>query len=70
MSKPSASGSWCGRAAPQSAPPNTTRHLLPALYKASKNAQLLHINPEDGNCKFAETMDNCKVKCLIFLTVT
>jgi hypothetical protein len=28
------------------------------LPKASKNAQQLHIDTEDGNCKFAETSDN------------
>jgi hypothetical protein len=36
----------------QSAPSNPTFHLLPTLYKASKNAQSFHIHPEDGNCNF------------------
>jgi hypothetical protein len=31
----------------QSSASNPTRHLLPALYKASKNAKPLHIHPED-----------------------
>jgi hypothetical protein len=34
----------------QSAPSNPTRHLVCAVYKASKNAQPLHTHPEDGNC--------------------
>jgi hypothetical protein len=33
-----------------SAPSDPTVHLLPALYKAAKNAQQLYTHPEDGNC--------------------
>jgi hypothetical protein len=39
----------------QAAPSHATDHLLSALYKAFKSAQLVHIHPEDGNCMFAET---------------
>jgi hypothetical protein len=31
----------------QSAPSNPALHILPALYKATKNAKPLHIHPED-----------------------
>jgi hypothetical protein len=34
---------------------NPTCHLLPALYKASKNAQPLNAHPEDGTAMFAES---------------
>jgi hypothetical protein len=34
----------------QSTSSNPTRQLLPALYETFRNAQPLHIHPEDGNC--------------------
>jgi hypothetical protein len=40
----------------QLAPSNPTRHLLPALYKASKNNQPLHIRPEYGNCNICRNI--------------
>jgi hypothetical protein len=30
----------------------------PALYKAARNAELLHIHPKDGNAEFSEMLDN------------
>jgi hypothetical protein len=35
---------------------NPTHHLLPALYKASKNAQPIHIHPEDGDCNVSRNV--------------
>jgi hypothetical protein len=35
---------------------NPTRHLLPALYNTSKNAQPLHIHPEYGNCSICQNV--------------